>query len=100
MCSVCELLPAFPLSVWPCDALRARPLALCEPHGRGAARALPAHGAPLLGKVLLGDAAALEEDSESRSEGSSPAFPGSSRGDGVSWGPPPSCPAPPLLRAV
>ena len=32
---------------------------------------------PSLGKVLFGDAAPLEDDSESRSEGSSPAFSGS-----------------------
>ncbi|XP_045429955.1 huntingtin isoform X2 [Pipistrellus kuhlii] len=33
------------------------------------------------GKVLLGEAAALEEDSESRSEGSSPAFAASGKGE-------------------
>jgi len=35
------------------------------------------------GKVLFGEAAALEDDSESRSEGSSPAFTGSSQGGAV-----------------
>ncbi|XP_036183442.1 huntingtin isoform X2 [Myotis myotis] len=35
----------------------------------------------LIGKVLLGEAAALEEDSESRSEGSSPAFAASVKGE-------------------
>lgn len=68
-----------------------------RPHGCAACAAessSPAQGAAsLLGKVLLGEAAALEEDSESRSEGSSPAFAGSSWGDGVTWGPLPPAPA-------
>lgn len=41
-----------------------------------------------LGKVLFGEAAALEDDSESRSEASSPAFTGSSRGVAVASLPP------------
>lgn len=46
----------------------------------------------LSGKVLLGEATALEDDSESRSEGSSPAFAGSSECEmwGVVVGSPPS----------
>lgn len=46
----------------------------------------------LSGKVLLGEAAAMEDDSESRSEGSSPAFAGSSECEmwGVVVGSPPS----------
>lgn len=46
----------------------------------------------LSGKVLLGEAAALDDDSESRSEGSSPAFAGSSEHEmwAVVVGSPPS----------
>lgn len=46
----------------------------------------------LSGKVLLREAAALEDDSESRSEGSSPAFAGSPEHEmwGVVVGSPPS----------
>lgn len=55
--------------------------------------------ASLLGKVLLGEAAALEEDSEPRSEGSSPAFTGSSRGDVGTTSPAPA-PRPLCSEAV
>ncbi|XP_036083328.1 huntingtin isoform X2 [Rousettus aegyptiacus] len=53
------------------------PAARDQPGGRGRSGSI----VELIGKVLFGEAAALEDDSESRSEASSPAFTASAKGE-------------------